>query len=46
MKKGSIGILAGMGPRSTTPFLELVIDQCQIQYGAHYDIFTSNALLH
>ncbi|MEA4849379.1 MAG: amino acid racemase, partial [Clostridiaceae bacterium] len=27
-----------MGPRSTTPFLELVIDQCQIQYGAKYDI--------
>ncbi len=38
MMKGSIGILAGMGPRSTTPFLELVLDQCQIQYGAKYDI--------
>jgi len=38
MIKGSIGILAGMGPRSTTPFLELVLDQCQIQYGAKYDI--------
>lgn len=37
MKK-SIGILAGMGPRSTSPFLELVLDQCQIQYGAKYDI--------
>lgn len=36
--KGSIGILAGMGPRSTTPFLELVLDQCQMQYGAKYDI--------
>ncbi|QUI21825.1 amino acid racemase [Vallitalea pronyensis] len=34
----SIGILAGMGPRSTTPFLELVLDQCQIQYGAKDDI--------
>ncbi len=33
-----IGILAGMGPRSTSPFLELVLDQCQIQYGAKYDI--------
>ena len=33
-----IGILAGMGPRSTTPFLESVLDQCQIQYGAKYDI--------
>lgn len=38
MTKGSIGILAGMGPRSTTPFLELVLDQCQAQYGAKYDI--------
>jgi len=38
MIKNSIGILAGMGPRSTTPFLELVLDQCQAQYGARYDI--------
>jgi aspartate racemase len=37
MKK-SIGVLAGMGPRSTSPFLELVLDQCQIQYGAKHDI--------
>jgi len=34
----TIGILAGMGPRSTSPFLELVLDQCQKQYGAKYDI--------
>ncbi|MFT9494579.1 aspartate/glutamate racemase family protein [Anaerosolibacter sp.] len=34
----TIGILVGMGPRSTTPFLELVLDQCQRQYGAKYDI--------
>ncbi|GAU78481.1 aspartate/glutamate racemase family protein [Fusibacter sp. 3D3] len=33
-----IGILAGMGPRSTSPFLEMVLDECQIQYGAKYDI--------
>jgi aspartate racemase len=33
-----IGILAGMGPRSTAPFLELVLDECQRQYGARYDI--------
>lgn len=33
-----IGILAGMGPRSTAPFLELVLDECQIQCGAKYDI--------
>ncbi len=38
MKKISIGILAGMGPRSTTPFMELLLDQCQIQYGAKNDI--------
>ncbi len=33
-----IGILAGMGPRSTSPFLELVLDECQKQYGAKHDI--------
>jgi len=33
-----LGILAGMGPRSTAPFLELVYDECQSQYGATYDI--------
>lgn len=38
MVKYSIGILAGMGPRSTTPFLESVLNQCQTQYGAKYDI--------
>ncbi|MBU5439207.1 amino acid racemase [Tissierella sp. MSJ-40] len=37
MKK-LIGVLAGMGPRSTSTFLELVLDQCQIQYNAKYDI--------
>jgi len=35
MTKGIIGILAGMGPRSTAPFLELVLDQCHaLQFGA------------
>lgn len=34
----TIGVLAGMGPRSTSPFLELVLDQCQEQYGAKNDI--------
>jgi aspartate racemase len=38
MKKTTIGILAGMGPRSTSPFLEILLDQCQEQYGAKYDI--------
>jgi aspartate racemase len=27
-----------MGPRSTAPFVELVLDECQRQYGARYDI--------
>lgn len=27
-----------MSPRSTSPFLEMVLDQCQIQYNAKYDI--------
>lgn len=38
MNKSKIGILAGMGPRSTAPFLEKVIDECQRQYGATYDM--------
>jgi aspartate racemase len=38
MSKPLIGILAGMGPRSTAPFVDLVVDQCQVQYGALYDI--------
>jgi aspartate racemase len=33
-----IGILAGMGPRSTGPFIDLVVDECQRQYGARNDI--------
>ncbi|SFS98748.1 aspartate/glutamate racemase family protein [Marininema halotolerans] len=32
-----IGILAGMGPRSTAPFLEYVLDECEHQYGAQWD---------
>ncbi len=36
--KPIIGILAGMGPKSTAPFLDLVIEQCQKQYGARNDI--------
>ena len=35
--KKTIGILAGMGPRSTAPFLDLVIYECQKQYGAILD---------
>jgi aspartate racemase len=37
MSKKIIGILAGMGPRSTAPFIDLVTDECQFQYGAKYD---------
>jgi aspartate racemase len=37
MKNKCIGILAGMGPRSTGPFVDMVVTQCQIQYGAKYD---------
>src|SRR5262245_39179656 len=33
----TIGILAGMGPRSTAPFVNLVVDECQRQYGARLD---------
>ncbi|KXZ13216.1 amino acid racemase [Bacillus nakamurai] len=33
-----IGILAGMGPRSTGPFIDKVVDKCQTIYGAANDI--------
>ncbi|MFA6530352.1 MAG: amino acid racemase [Candidatus Micrarchaeia archaeon] len=32
-----IGIMAGMGPKSTAPFIDLVVKECQRQYGARYD---------
>jgi len=35
MKK-TIGILAGMGPRSTAPFVDMVVTECQKQYGARH----------
>lgn len=34
----TIGVLAGMGPYSTGPFLELVLAECRAQYGAEHDI--------
>ena len=37
-KIGTIGILAGMGPRSTAPFLNQVLDECQRQYNAKNDM--------
>ncbi|MBZ5720993.1 MAG: amino acid racemase [Acidobacteriia bacterium] len=36
MTPHTIGILAGMGPRSTAPFVDLVVTECQKQYGARH----------
>ena len=33
-----IGILAGMGPKSTGPFVDTVVAKCQTIYGAKHDI--------
>lgn len=33
-----IGILAGMGPKSTAPFVDNVVQQCQDMYGAKNDM--------
>lgn len=41
-----IGILAGMGPRSTTPFLNAVLDECERQYGAQFDIDYPHMLIY
>jgi protein-disulfide isomerase len=38
MEKPSIGILAGMGLHSTGPFIDMVVSECQRQYGARDDI--------
>jgi hypothetical protein len=38
MDRPTIGILAGMGPRSTGPFVDRVVAECQLQYGARHDI--------
>jgi aspartate racemase len=37
VKETTIGILAGMGARSTAPFVDMVVTECQRQYGARYD---------
>ncbi|WP_022667355.1 aspartate/glutamate racemase family protein [Desulfospira joergensenii] len=37
MSKCMIGILGGMGPRSTASFIDAVVDQCQKLYGASLD---------
>jgi aspartate racemase len=36
MRPRTIGILAGMGPRSTAPFVDMVVTECQKQYGARH----------
>ncbi|MFC8016080.1 aspartate/glutamate racemase family protein [Streptomyces cinereoruber] len=33
-----VGVLAGMGPRSTGPFIDLLLEQCRLQYGALHDV--------
>ncbi|MED1608402.1 aspartate/glutamate racemase family protein [Bacillus paranthracis] len=33
-----IGILAGMGPKSTGPFVDIVVAECQTIYGAKHDM--------
>ena len=40
-----IGILAGMGPRTTAPFLELILDEAQ-KDGAKYDIDYPHILIY
>ena len=46
MRPITIGILAGMGPRSTAPFIELVIDECQAQYGAQAELDFPHMLIY
>lgn len=38
MNVPKIGVLAGMGPRSTAPFIDLLVTECQRQYGARHDV--------
>lgn len=46
MENKLIGILAGMGPKSTAPFINLVVDECQTQYNAKYDIDFPHMLIY
>lgn len=46
MNTNSIGILAGMGPRSTAPFIDLLVDECQRQYDAKNDIDFPHMLIY
>jgi aspartate racemase len=45
MQKKRIGILAGMGPRTTSPFLELILDEAQ-KNGAKDDIDYPHILIY
>jgi len=38
MASPTVGILAGMGPFSTAPFVDMVVSECQRQYGARHDV--------
>ena len=29
-----LGVVAGMGPRSTAPFTDMLVEECELQYGA------------
>jgi aspartate racemase len=46
MSAPTVGILAGMGPRSTGPFLEMVLDECERQYGAKDDVDFPSLMIH
>lgn len=46
MKRGTIGILAGMGPKSTAPFIDLVVEECRHAYGARDDMDFPHMLIY
>ena len=37
VKRPTIGVLAGMGPRSTSPFIDALVTACQIELGCKDD---------
>lgn len=41
-----IGILAGMGPKSTAPFIDKIVTLCQAKYGAKNDIDFPPMMIH
>ncbi len=46
MSRGTIGILAGMGPKSTAPFIDQVVTECQTRYGAGNDMDFPPMMIH